>query len=145
MFYSMCLVPMYNTLGDQAMRWICSQTEMEIMVIENGQCLKDFKRDVLDHEEGQFIKKIILITPTDNDTNLIEEVQKTGVRVLGFQEVESFGKNNPLAHVPPQPDDVAVINYTSGTTGNPKGVMLTHRNFIADAAGAMYMLPRPFT
>jgi len=145
MFYGMCLVPMYNTLGDQAMRWICEQTEMEIMVIENGQSLKDFKRDVLDHGEGKFIKKIILITPTDSDTNLIEEVQKTGVQVFGFQEVETYGKNHPLDHVPPKPDDTAVINYTSGTTGNPKGVMLTHRNFVADAAGAMYMLPRPFT
>jgi fatty-acyl-CoA synthase len=32
------------------------------------------------------------------------------------------------------PDDVINIQYTSGTTGNPKGVMLTHRNLIANAA-----------
>ena len=33
----------------------------------------------------------------------------------------------------PAPDDLAAIVYTSGTTGSPKGVMLTHRNYIADA------------
>ena len=33
------------------------------------------------------------------------------------------------------PDDIAMIAYTSGTTGSPKGVMLSHRNMIAAAEG----------
>ena len=37
----------------------------------------------------------------------------------------------------PTPDDVAVILYTSGTTGQPKGVMLTHRNLYSNAAAAV--------
>ncbi len=36
----------------------------------------------------------------------------------------------PLASDPPQEDDVAAVLYTSGTTGKPKGVMITHRNII---------------
>ena len=65
-------------------------------------------------------------------------MQKTGIKVHTFQQVESYGAAHPVNHVPPQPDDIAVISYTSGTTGNPKGVMLTHKNFVADATGAMY-------
>lgn len=38
-----------------------------------------------------------------------------------------------------KPDDVAVILYTSGTTGQPKGVMLTHRNLYSNAAAAVML------
>lgn len=33
-----------------------------------------------------------------------------------------------------QSDDVVTISYTSGTTGNPKGIMLTHKNYVANSS-----------
>ncbi len=42
----------------------------------------------------------------------------------------------PVAEIPPivaEPDDTAALIYTSGTTGMPKGVILTHRNYLANA------------
>lgn len=42
---------------------------------------------------------------------------------------------------PSDEEDVAVILYTSGTTGRPKGVMLTHRNLLANAASCSQVLP----
>jgi len=142
LMYSMVLIPLYNTLGDQAMRWIALQTEMEIMIIENGKALGELERDVFNHSEGKFIKKIVLIQQTADDAELIARVEAMGKTIYSFDDVEKHGQENPLPHNPPKPDDLAVINYTSGTTGNPKGVMLTHLNLVADAGSANYMLPR---
>lgn len=38
-------------------------------------------------------------------------------------------------------DDIATIIYTSGTTGNPKGVMLSHKNLVADMMSSEYSFP----
>ncbi|WP_394278363.1 long-chain-fatty-acid--CoA ligase [Microbacterium sp.] len=45
------------------------------------------------------------------------------------------------AHPGPGTDDLALIQYTSGTTGNPKGASLTHRNLLANAAQAQAWVP----
>lgn len=50
-----------------------------------------------------------------------------------------YGPHAPEIEV--QPDDLALIQYTSGTTAQPKGVMLSHRNLVANAMQTRHWIP----
>lgn len=51
--------------------------------------------------------------------------------IITYDELLESGKKTPHAPTPPKPEDMACIMYTSGTTGPPKGVVITHKNIIA--------------
>ena len=55
------------------------------------------------------------------------------------------GHEHRVANVPPHAEDVCTICYTSGTTGVPKGVLVTQRNLIAALSGCLYTGINPVT
>lgn len=64
-------------------------------------------------------------------------------RVSGTVPWEQVVGTDPLpaTHPAPATDDLALIQYTSGTTGTPKGASLTHRNLLSNAAQARAWVP----
>ena len=61
------------------------------------------------------------------DPKVLETADELGIKIVTFDDVLKAGKENDKAEfVTPKTEDVLMLSYTSGTTGDPKGVKLTH-------------------
>ncbi|EOD21444.1 long chain acyl-CoA synthetase [Emiliania huxleyi CCMP1516] len=61
--------------------------------------------------------------------------------LLSLDEVISIGKAHPRPPTPPKPDSLGVLMYTSGSTGDPKGVMILQKQLLAQMAGLVHAMP----
>ncbi|KFP34447.1 Long-chain-fatty-acid--CoA ligase 5 [Colius striatus] len=139
--YSMVAVPLYDTLGPEAIVYIVNKADISIVI-----CDRPEKAQVLlencEQEKTPCMKTIILMDLFDKE--LKDRGAKVGIEILALQEVEELGRNNIREPVPPKPEDLCVVCFTSGTTGNPKGAMLTHQNVVANAAAFLISTENTF-
>lgn len=87
------------------------------------------------------IEKIIVF-----DDQTAYENKEMSIRQLVLAGKEITSKNPGVVEERAktiQPDDLATISYTSGTTDDPKGVMLTHRNYTANVEQALSLMTIP--
>uniref|UniRef100_A0A4W4HIA9 Long-chain-fatty-acid--CoA ligase n=1 Tax=Electrophorus electricus TaxID=8005 RepID=A0A4W4HIA9_ELEEL len=130
--YSMVVVPLYDTLGPNAIRYIINIADISTVI-----CDKPEKAEVLlgnvERQETPGLKTIILMDPFGPE--LMEHGENCGVHIQAMKDVEALGREHYRKPMPPRPEDLSIVCFTSGTTGNPKGVMLTHGNVVADFSG----------
>uniref|UniRef100_A0A3Q4GJT2 Long-chain-fatty-acid--CoA ligase n=1 Tax=Neolamprologus brichardi TaxID=32507 RepID=A0A3Q4GJT2_NEOBR len=122
--YSMVVVPLYDTLGQDAIRFIINTADISTVICDKMDKARVLLENV-ERKETPGLRRVILMDAFDSD--LVEQGKGCGVHVQAIKEVE-------VRH-PPSPDDLSIVCFTSGTTGNPKGVMLTHGNVVADFSG----------
>ncbi|XP_035599512.1 long-chain-fatty-acid--CoA ligase 1-like [Oncorhynchus keta] len=128
--YSLVCVPLYDTLGLEAIEYIIDQAAISTVICD----LVDKVRLILDCVSGKehTLKTIVIMEAFDME--LVVRGQQSGIEILSLKDVEAVGKAHHHQPLPPTPDDLALICFTSGTTGNPKGGMITHGNVIANCA-----------
>ncbi|KAJ1529015.1 Long-chain-fatty-acid--CoA ligase 6, partial [Nowakowskiella sp. JEL0078] len=87
------------------------------------------------------LKTIILLDTTSIPDDLSAQANEQNVNLFTLVEIEKRGKDSVLPHIPPSPDDLFTICFTSGTTGNPKGAMITHKNMVAVCGAVAACVP----
>ncbi|KAK7208553.1 hypothetical protein BZA70DRAFT_54060 [Myxozyma melibiosi] len=139
--YNLYGVTLYDSLGPEASEFILNLTECPILVAS----LNNIPEILTLKPKLPHLKAIVsmdeLEAPHDTPGNTRRALLKTwtqsqGVQLYSFTEVERLGREALVPHNPPTAEDILTINFTSGTTGMPKGVVLTHKNAIAALSGS---------
>ena len=114
----------YATLGEEGAEFGINQSGCK-MLFADGKLLK-----VLGNIATKIpkCKRVVVFKEEDMDGPSVAKLKAAGIEVTPLVELEKKGAENPMPADPAGPKDNAVLMYTSGTTGNPKGVLITHEN-----------------
>ncbi|XP_019523363.1 PREDICTED: long-chain-fatty-acid--CoA ligase 3 [Hipposideros armiger] len=136
--YNFQLVTLYATLGGPAIVHGLNETEVT-NIITSKELLQTKLKDIV-----SLVPRLRHIITVDGKPPTWSEFPK-GVIVHTMAAVQALGAKASTENKPPSqpaPLDIAVIMYTSGSTGLPKGVMISHSNIIAGITGMAERIPR---
>ncbi|KJZ79230.1 hypothetical protein HIM_01381 [Hirsutella minnesotensis 3608] len=130
---SLTIVTAYDTLGESGVEHSLRQSEASVIFVDPhllGVAAKPIR--------SSGVKTVIV-----NDLSIFSQGNQVrefadanpDITVLTYQELRNLGQENMVEPQLPDPSDLYCIMYTSGSTGLPKGVCITHASFIAGVAG----------
>ncbi|GMY05891.1 probable CoA ligase CCL6 [Fagus crenata] len=127
-------VPLYDTLGANAVEFIINHAEVSIAFVQENKipailsCLPKCSAN---------LKTIVSFSNISSTQK--KEAEELGVSCFSWKEFSELGSSND--ELPPkQKTDICTIMYTSGTTGEPKGVILTNAAIMAEVLSTDHLL-----
>jgi len=124
-------VPAYTTYTEKDYKYLIEDCQPAVIIVSNDEMHRKLKNII---QEKSFIKKIITF----------EKIQKTdnGKKYLDFNSIikNPLNENDKINNLSLKRNSPACIIYTSGTGGNPKGVILSHGGILNNIEGAQEIL-----
>ena len=134
-YFSHTTIGFFDSMGPETVDYILGQTELTSVFVA-----KEYVQKLLDMRAKNLGAKIKNIVSFDQvDDSLKAEWDKKGVKVYTLAEVIEKGKNSNLELRPQNENDSPLFSYTSGTTGDSKGVKLTHKNLLTTCASIIHI------
>lgn len=133
--HSIYCVPLYDSLGPDAVEYIIGHAEVSLAFIQESKMaamLKCLPRCT------DFLKTLVCFGSISSQQK--EDIERLNITAYSWSEFVELGKRSPVEISPPKKEDISTIMYTSGTTGEPKGVLLTHQNITDVIAGVDNLL-----
>lgn len=129
---SISIVTAYDSLGPEGVRHTLVQSDISGMYVD-PQLFSTVSGAIKDAPGVKFLVYNDLTFFDKGDGSELEQLKKEhpDLKILSVSELRELGQKNPTDVVPPKPEDLFCLMYTSGTGGDPKGVPMSHEAIVA--------------
>ncbi|EIW85421.1 long-chain-fatty-acid-CoA ligase [Coniophora puteana RWD-64-598 SS2] len=134
-------VSLYDTLGKDSVEYIINHAQLSI-VFTTPDHIPALLKSAPKCPTMKAIVSLDALNPQAR-TAFNAWGESFGIKIYELSELEALGQANLIDPIIPTPETIASICYTSGTTSNPKGVVLTHGNLALSAYSNLFGLEYP--